>query len=237
MDSSEPTILPFRGKWCSLNYKSVCSISYITCLNLHPNFLCKQIPCEPTPSGSRTTGPTESFRSGSNRRCSACGSRFRPRVDPAMIVLVTSGRRCLLGRDCVEDEVFFFLSLFFCLKQRMAEVMEVQDFLYTETIFLKAPLIQHLCWYRLGTCTPAFSYLKWSEARPVGLRGVFRPWRVSSSLAKPWRNVSDARCARSQAGRDVRKLIGVDRILDGFGWVCWEKLMCMGCDVRSGTCK
>ena len=108
MDSSEPTILPFRGKWCSLNYKSVCSISYITCLNLHPNFLCKQIPCEPTPSGSRTTGPTESFRSGSNRRCSACGSRFRPRVDPAMIVLVTSGRRCLLGRDCVEDEVFFF---------------------------------------------------------------------------------------------------------------------------------
>jgi len=43
-------------------------------------------------------GPTESFRSGSNRRCSACGSRFRPRVDPAMIVLVTSGRRCLLGR-------------------------------------------------------------------------------------------------------------------------------------------
>ena len=134
-----------------------------------------------------------------------------------MIVLVTSGRRCLLGRDCVEDEVFFFLSLFFCLKQRMAEVMEVQDFLYTETIFLKTPLIQHLCWYRLGTCTPAFSYLKWSEARPVGLRGVFRPWRVSSSLAKPWRNVSDARCARSQAGRDVRKLIGVDRILDGFG--------------------
>lgn len=83
--------------------------------------------------------------------------------------------------------------------------------------------------------TPAFPYL--SEARPVGLRGVFRPWRVSSSLAKPWRNVSDARCARSQAGRDVRKLIGVDRILDGFGWVCWEKLMCMGCDVRSGTCK
>lgn len=113
MDSSEPTILPFRGKWCSLNYKSVCSISYITCLNLHPNFLCKQIPCEPTPSGSRTTGPTESFRSGSNRRCSACGSRFRPRVDPAMIVLVTSGRRCLLGRDCVEDEVFFFLVIVF----------------------------------------------------------------------------------------------------------------------------
>ena len=47
---------------------------------------------------SPSPGPTEAHRGGLNRRCSACGSRFRPRVDPAMIVLVTRGERCLLGR-------------------------------------------------------------------------------------------------------------------------------------------
>ncbi|CAK9075504.1 NAD-capped RNA hydrolase NudC (DeNADding enzyme NudC) (NADH pyrophosphatase) [Durusdinium trenchii] len=42
--------------------------------------------------------PTEAVRSGLQRQCCQCGSRFRPRVDPAMLVLVTDGDRCLLGR-------------------------------------------------------------------------------------------------------------------------------------------
>ena len=42
----------------------------------------------------------ESYRDGKGRRCVACGTRFRPRLDPSVIVLVTdkSGERCLLGR-------------------------------------------------------------------------------------------------------------------------------------------
>lgn len=43
-------------------------------------------------------GQTEPYRAGTNRRCVACGARFRPRLDPAMIVLVTHRNRCLLGR-------------------------------------------------------------------------------------------------------------------------------------------
>ena len=123
----------------------------------------------------------------------------------------------MLGRDCVEDEVFFFLVIVFWFEAENGGGDGSSRFFVYRNDFFKNTLDTTSLLVSLRTCTPAFSYLKWSEARPVGLRGVFRPWRVSSSLAKPWRNVSDARCARSQAGRDVRKLIGVDRILDGFG--------------------
>eukprot|EP00929_Paragymnodinium_shiwhaense_P080915 TRINITY_DN42245_c0_g1_i1.p1 TRINITY_DN42245_c0_g1~~TRINITY_DN42245_c0_g1_i1.p1 ORF type:complete len:403 (-),score=39.82 TRINITY_DN42245_c0_g1_i1:212-1420(-) len=44
-------------------------------------------------------GSTVSFREGRNRKCTKCGARFRPRVDPSVIVLVAKGRRCLLGRQ------------------------------------------------------------------------------------------------------------------------------------------
>lgn len=42
----------------------------------------------------------ELYRDGKGRRCSACGTRFRPRIDASVIVLVLdpSRERCLLGR-------------------------------------------------------------------------------------------------------------------------------------------
>mmetsp|Transcript_66422 Transcript_66422/g.110443 ORF Transcript_66422/g.110443 Transcript_66422/m.110443 type:complete len:344 (-) Transcript_66422:159-1190(-) len=43
-------------------------------------------------------GKTESHREGANRRCTVCGTRFRPRLDASIIVLVTRGNECLLGR-------------------------------------------------------------------------------------------------------------------------------------------
>uniref|UniRef100_A0A7S0NMT6 NAD(+) diphosphatase n=1 Tax=Calcidiscus leptoporus TaxID=127549 RepID=A0A7S0NMT6_9EUKA len=44
-------------------------------------------------------GATEAKRSGMIRQCTSCGSRHRPRLDAAIIVLVTDSQgRCLLGR-------------------------------------------------------------------------------------------------------------------------------------------
>jgi NAD+ diphosphatase len=45
--------------------------------------------------GSRT----DSARAGHVRRCTKCSAEFFPRIDPAIIVLVTDGPRCLLGRQ------------------------------------------------------------------------------------------------------------------------------------------
>ena len=47
----------------------------------------------------RCGAPTESRRGGHERVCPACGSESFPRLDPAIIVLVTHGERCLLGRQ------------------------------------------------------------------------------------------------------------------------------------------
>ena len=38
-------------------------------------------------------------RGGHERQCGACGSQYFPRIDPAIIVLVTDGARALLGRQ------------------------------------------------------------------------------------------------------------------------------------------
>jgi len=43
-------------------------------------------------------GKTVPHREGAQRRCTDCGTRSRPRIDPSVIVLVFSGHRCLLGR-------------------------------------------------------------------------------------------------------------------------------------------
>lgn len=45
--------------------------------------------------------PTRSVNAGHARACTraACGERFFPRLDPAVIMLVTHGGRCLLGRQ------------------------------------------------------------------------------------------------------------------------------------------
>ncbi len=44
-------------------------------------------------------GPTRVTQGGHVRLCAACGLEVFPRTDPAVIVLVTSGDRCLLGRS------------------------------------------------------------------------------------------------------------------------------------------
>ena len=41
----------------------------------------------------------QSARAGHERACSSCGAQWFPRIDPAIIVLVTDGTRCLLGRQ------------------------------------------------------------------------------------------------------------------------------------------
>ena len=43
--------------------------------------------------------PMQSERAGHERVCGRCGSHWFPRIDPAIIVLVTDGARCLLGRQ------------------------------------------------------------------------------------------------------------------------------------------
>lgn len=45
--------------------------------------------------------PTSTNSGGNTKSCTsaACGKEFFPRVDPAIIVLVTDGERCLLGRQ------------------------------------------------------------------------------------------------------------------------------------------
>lgn len=43
--------------------------------------------------------PTVAFTGGFRRDCHACGARHFPRVDPVVIMLVTDGKRCLLGRQ------------------------------------------------------------------------------------------------------------------------------------------
>lgn len=45
----------------------------------------------------RCGGHTRSKDAGWRRRCWACGQEFFPRADPAIIVLITDGERCLLG--------------------------------------------------------------------------------------------------------------------------------------------
>ncbi|MGV6873045.1 NAD(+) diphosphatase [Pseudochelatococcus sp. B33] len=43
--------------------------------------------------------PTIAFTGGFRRDCQACGAQHFPRVDPVVIMLVTGGERCLLGRQ------------------------------------------------------------------------------------------------------------------------------------------
>ncbi len=47
----------------------------------------------------RCGAPTASERAGHMRACGSCGAEYFPRIDPAIIVLVTDGDRCLLGRQ------------------------------------------------------------------------------------------------------------------------------------------
>lgn len=43
--------------------------------------------------------PTTAFTGGFRRDCASCGAHHFPRVDPVVIMLVTDGERCLLGRQ------------------------------------------------------------------------------------------------------------------------------------------
>ncbi len=44
-------------------------------------------------------GPTTLAQAGFRRDCAACGAQHFPRTDPVVIMLVTRGERCLLGRQ------------------------------------------------------------------------------------------------------------------------------------------
>lgn len=46
----------------------------------------------------RCGAPTAAVEAGHVRRCTACGADSFPRTDPAVIVLVTRGEQCVLGR-------------------------------------------------------------------------------------------------------------------------------------------
>jgi NAD+ diphosphatase len=50
---------------------------------------------------NRCGGPTFSEQGGHVRRCHACGTEHYPRSDPAVIMRVTHGDHCLLGRQAV----------------------------------------------------------------------------------------------------------------------------------------
>jgi NAD+ diphosphatase len=43
-------------------------------------------------------GPTQSEEAGHSRRCASCGAQHFPRTDPAVIMLVAAGDRCVLSR-------------------------------------------------------------------------------------------------------------------------------------------
>ncbi len=43
--------------------------------------------------------PTEPARAGFRRDCSACGAQHFPRTDPVVIMLITRGDKCLMGRQ------------------------------------------------------------------------------------------------------------------------------------------
>ncbi len=47
--------------------------------------------------------PTEVLRAGHLRSCTHCQAQHFPRLDPAIIVLVTDGEKCLLGRQASWD--------------------------------------------------------------------------------------------------------------------------------------
>ena len=51
------------------------------------------------PHCSRCGAATVSMHAGFERDCPQCGAQHFPRLDPAIIVLVTHGERCLLGRQ------------------------------------------------------------------------------------------------------------------------------------------
>lgn len=53
--------------------------------------------------------PTISVQAGHARQCSreGCGAQHFPRLDPAVIVLVTNGERCLLGRQPAWEPGFY----------------------------------------------------------------------------------------------------------------------------------
>lgn len=52
---------------------------------------------------SHCGSPTTAAAAGHERYCEACGTHHFPRVDPAIIVLVEDGDRCLLGTQSVDS--------------------------------------------------------------------------------------------------------------------------------------
>jgi len=51
--------------------------------------------------------PTTMRAGGHERHCDACGSTHFPRTDPAVIMLVTDGDRCVMGRQAIWPQGFY----------------------------------------------------------------------------------------------------------------------------------
>lgn len=82
------------------------------------------------PFCSHCGNPTEPAASGHMRHCPACGADSFPRIDPAVIVLVTDGERCALARNAKwEDGRFSTIAGFVEAGEGIEEtvVREVQE--------------------------------------------------------------------------------------------------------------
>lgn len=90
---------------------------------------------ESTQHCGRCGGRTRSRDAGWRRKCWACGQEYYPRLDPAVIVLITDGERCLLGHHKRYAHKFYSTLAGFvepgedfesCVRREMGEETGVQ---------------------------------------------------------------------------------------------------------------
>lgn len=87
--------------------------------------------------------PTVSRRGGHERRCENCGTESYPRLDPAIIVLVTHGERCLLGRQAAWPEHQFSTLAGFVEPGETLEAAVAREVLEETNIQVQAPIYRH----------------------------------------------------------------------------------------------
>lgn len=87
--------------------------------------------------------PTESTRGGHERSCPACDIQSYPRLDPAIIVLVTHEDRCLLGRQPSWPEHQFSTLAGFVEPGETLEAAVQREVMEETDIRVRAPQYQH----------------------------------------------------------------------------------------------
>ncbi|CAE7856983.1 NUDT12 [Symbiodinium microadriaticum] len=104
-EAPEGSLLGAEGEWSKLRSRSGPSVLDALAADDYAALLSTAVGLSEwhrsVPFCAKCGGRTAPFRAGSNRRCEACGARYRPRLDPSVIVLVTHKKRCLLGRKAV----------------------------------------------------------------------------------------------------------------------------------------